>query len=228
MHKKAISYQPLEGRNNAMRRLINCTAWSFFLFSFLLCGISEGAPIPYSGSYAWYSGQGNNLNNILYQEFDFSTISSGNPLNLEFWTWYDIQSPQDYGYVAISTDGGPTWTPLTNSITEADGKIYGSSGGWVNTSFDLSAYAGSHSVIISFRYETDSSAFGTGWMLDDFIIPEIGFLDDVESGPASWLTGGWTVTDLVNPVPEPTTILLFGTGLISLAGLGRKKIFKNN
>lgn len=28
------------------------------------------------------------------------------------------------------------------------------------------------------------------------------------------------------PIPEPATMLLFGTGLIGIAGLGRKKIFK--
>ena len=30
-----------------------------------------------------------------------------------------------------------------------------------------------------------------------------------------------------NPVPEPTTILLFSTGLIGLAGWGRRKFGKN-
>ena len=33
-------------------------------------------------------------------------------------------------------------------------------------------------------------------------------------------------TELNTPVPEPATILLFGTGLVALAGLGRKKFFE--
>ncbi len=37
---------------------------------------------------------------------------------------------------------------------------------------------------------------------------------------------GFTYSASITPVPEPTTMLLLGSGLIGLAGYGRKKFFK--
>ena len=48
-------------------------------------------------------------------------------------------------------------------------------------------------------------------------------IDETDDGPEIYfLDAGFTAT----PIPEPATMLLLGSGLIGLAGFGRKKLFK--
>jgi len=45
--------------------------------------------------------------------------------------------------------------------------------------------------------------------------------------PAEPDPSGWVLVPDSTPIPEPTTVLLISSGLIGLAGLGRKKFLKN-
>lgn len=59
----------------------------------------------------------------------------------------------------------------------------------------------------------------------------LGPVDSIAVGDVSWKVDldDWNSDQLVGvkaPIPEPTTLLLFGTGLIGLAGLSRRKFFK--
>jgi len=183
----------------------------FIIFAVLIIaiiGISMPADAvlinePYSGSYEWYSGMGDNLNNTLTQEF---SLPAG--AQLTFQTWYDIEQDWDYGYVEASTDGGATWATVAGNIitnTNPNGQnsgngITGNSGGWVVATFNLSYYGG-QTTLLRFRYETDVLFQGLAWTIDDIAIN--GFFDDVESGSQGWTADGWYIMDGVAE-PENT------------------------
>ncbi len=160
----------------------------------------------YSGSYQWYSHRGDDTNTRLTRAFDLTEVPTA---TLRYWTWYDIETDWDYGYVEVSIDGGQTWTILSTphtSTTNPSGNAYGpgytgTSGGgpaWIEESIDLSVYAG-RGILVRFEYVTDDAVNRPGWTIDDISIPEIGFYDDVEAGPGEWQAEGFVRMDNVLP-----------------------------
>ncbi len=143
-----------------------------------------------SGDTVLWGNEGDLTDNFAVIEADLRGTESP---TLTFDTYYDIERGWDYGFVQVSTDGGETWTSLSNEntsdylaspdsayppIAENRPGFTGDTGGeWVNESFDLSSYSGQE-VLIAFRQTTDyavngnsSSIPGTGWYLRDISVP---------------------------------------------------------
>lgn len=147
-----------------------------------------------SGRFCYWSGAGDSVDTLLEREFDLSDTDDA---TLEFWMWRDIETDWDYGYVSASADGGATWALLEGEHTTRSnplGNNFGAGvtgkGGWARERMDLSAYAGESGVIVRFEYITDEGVNLDGWVIDDIGIPQIGYLDDAESG-GEWRADGF-------------------------------------
>ncbi len=155
---------------------------------------------PHSGDFYWATYPADKSDMTLTRPFDLTGLDKA---TLTFWTWYDIEEGWDYGYVAVSSDNGQTWTPLSTASTTLDnpeGNSFGpgytgiSGGGetpvWVQESTDLTPYAGQQ-VLIRFEYVTDEGVHEQGFIVDDIAIPELGYLDDAEAGDGGWESAGF-------------------------------------
>jgi immune inhibitor A len=159
-------------------------------------GVTSNIGAPYAGSYYYYSGAGDNLDNFMYKSFN---LAAGSMLTAR--VKYNIELDWDYAYLAYSTDGGATWTNLPTNLsttTDPNGQnfgygITGISSGWVELTANLPA----GNVLLGFRYWTDTNTGGFGFMIDDLAIT--GFPTDGAETNAGWTykpaTGGFRVTN---------------------------------
>jgi hypothetical protein len=105
----------------------------------------------------------------------------------------------------VSTDNGATFKSLANAdtTTEHDPSaipqvvdnlpgLNGDSAGWRSESFDLTPYAG-QTVLLAFRYVTDSGVDLPGWWIDDVAVGGTPLSD------GSTLDG-WQTPTQINPV----------------------------
>jgi hypothetical protein len=177
----------------------------------------DSNPPDHAGNPALYSGSGPNFDRTIVFR---AAVPAQHP-TLTFETRWDTEAFWDYGFVQVSTDGGKTYRSIGNDMTTTDhdpGAIpavvanlpgfTGTSGGgetaaWVDTSFDLSKYKGK-TILIAFRYITDSGVDLPGWWVDDVEVGGVA-VSDGES-----LEGFHSITEIDPVEVSGFTVQLIG------------------
>lgn len=178
--------------------------------------------IPASGASFWYAQRANGSNPRLTRTVDLRDVSSA---TLNYSVFSDIEEGYDFGYVAVSTDGGQVWQPLTaanmqglepthnpagSAFTE---RFYtGRGDAWVSETVDLTPFAGQE-ILLRFEYVTDAILTYGGFAIDDISIPEIGFYDDAESLDAGWQAEGFTRATAYLPQNWHLRLITFENGV---------------
>ncbi len=180
-------------------------------------GSSEVGILPtnaHSGNYAYWSNKGDDSDMTLDQTFDFSSVKGS--INIDYWTWYDLEKDYDYTYLEASQDG-QDWQILTTPSCTKDnpsGNSYGcgyngTSDGWREEKVDLSKFAGSK-VSLRFEYITDPGVNGEGLLLDDISIPAINYSTNFEKDDGGWKSAGFV--RIQNSLPQNFLLSLIQEG----------------
>lgn len=145
---------------------------------------------PASGEWEYFSGSADDLHNYLTKTVDLTNAESA---EFNFKAWYDIETDWDYAYVTV--DGEPIPSEITTNENPNDSNlgngITGSSNGWTDVSFDLSAYTGQE-VEVAIEYVTDTAVSNPGLYADDLSVVVDGeevVFDDAEGEPKFGLDG---------------------------------------
>ncbi len=160
---------------------------------------------PHGEQYFRWSNRADESLTTLTRSFDLSGVEQA---TLTYWTWYDIEPGYDGATVEVSTDGGEQWQTLSPSGWSYTGQS-GAPPEWIQEEIDLSSYAGKK-ILLRFAYLTDEAITGEGLVIDDIVIPEIGYVDDGEMEINRWETAGFVYSN--NLVPQRYLALLIGIG----------------
>lgn len=165
----------------------------------------------YQGSYALYSGDGHLKDNRASITLDLPAETA----TLSMKARWDIELDWDYVQVLVNgevIEGSHTkkdnerYSNITNFITGQSKYIVGAEGdyGWVNLTFDLSAYAGQNATI-EIAYITDRYTGGYGFVADNIEIKtaeQTLFSDGLEETSSIVLNGFFKQSDSIDMAPS--------------------------
>jgi hypothetical protein len=163
---------------------------------------------PGANSGSGYAGvnSANSQDHVLTSPLINTTGLSG--IQLRFFHDYNLESTFDGGTIEVAVDGGAfAYVPDSNFIQNGYNGVclscpnavdaFNGNRAYLESIVNLDSFlAGSNFFQFRFRRTTDLAVQLTGWFVDDIT---------VESG-----------------IPEPTTFVLFGAGLLALGALRRK------
>ncbi|MED2973056.1 immune inhibitor A [Fictibacillus sp. B-59209] len=163
--------------------------------------------IPAAGSYQYWGGQADEMDNSMVTNVDLTGKQSA---TLTFDAWYDMEEQWDFAFVQVSEDNGATWKSLGNNHTRSDvvpegyptilnsmPGFTGNSNGWQSQSFDLSAYKGKK-IQLRLRSATDWGTSQAGFFADNIKVVADGttLVDDgAEKDPSAFTLKGFEKSD---------------------------------
>ena len=98
------------------------------------------------------------------------SLAGKSAASLTFYYKQQTESGYDYFKVEVSTNGGSSWTNLSNTSGNSTGFTTTAGSGMVSKTISLNSYAGQANVKIRFRLTSDTSVVKWGVALDDITV----------------------------------------------------------